>query len=232
MIDFSLIMPVKGNLSGLKTCLGAFDLFTAQPERFEVHLIADRDDNEMIDFASKASYKFKTILHLADKTDNFSNDYFNHHVQFCAGTHIWAFNDDCYVQTNKWDDIVRTAVKDKFNGVYLVDLYDSTRESAKTPPFPRFPIISRKAVDAIGFFFFPQVRQYPADKCIWDLYSQTGCVVSCQEVKLQHDHNFDHENDPQKSRFMRILREDMAMGVFPVDGNKEYHKLKKAIDNG
>jgi hypothetical protein len=224
-VDFSVIMPVRNNIEGLKTCLGAFNLFTDKPERFEVHLIVDKDDNDLstyIEMSMKCRYSI--IVHIADPTDNFSDDYFNKHVKFCKGTHIWAFNDDCYIQTNKWDNIIRNEVNlnPKYKGVYLVDTFDSTRFHRGTSDgFPRFPMISRKAVDLIGFFFFPTVRNWPADKVIWELYRQQNCVIPCHKVKIQHDHNFDHEGDLTKARFMRILNEDKANGVFPVNAIRE-----------
>ena len=234
-IDFSVILPVRNNIAGLKVALGAFQLFTAQPDKFEIHLLVDADDpdaNKYIKLISE--YRLQIFINIVQPTDNFSDGYYNHALQFCRGTNIMAWNDDCYMQTNDWDNIVREKIeqKAKYKGIYFVDLWDSTRcHMGSKIEFARFPMISRKAVDICGFFFFPTVRNWPADKVIWDLYAMIKRIIPCHEVKIQHDHNFDHEGDPSKSRFMRILKEDKANRVFPVDASLPVTKLKEAMAN-
>lgn len=234
MIDFSLIMPVRNNIKGLNVALGAFQLFTAKPDQFEIHLLVDDDDVDLPKYIELVgNYKLNIQIHLTKPTDNFSNDYYNWALQFCKGVNIMVWNDDCYIQTNAWDDIIRRKVemRPKLKGIYLVDTWDSTRlHMGSGFAFARFPIISRKAVDIVGFFFFPQVRNWPADKCIWDLYNQLNLIIECHEVKLQHDHNFDHENDPSKSRFMRILQEDKANGVFPLNASDHARRLVDVLE--
>lgn len=237
-MDFSIMIPVRNNIEGLKTTLGAFQLFTAKPELLEILLIVDDNDKDASDyFELIGNYKLKIQIHLTKPSDNFCNDYYNAHLKHCRGKNIMAFNDDCYVQTNKWDDIVRQKISEnpQFKGVYFVDVWDSTRygqdAEGKNFEFARFPIISRKAVDIAGFFFFPQVRNWPADRVIWGLYQNVECIIKCHDVKLQHDHNFDHIGDPTKSRFMRVLNEDIANGVFPIDARRQCQALYDAINN-
>lgn len=230
MIDFSLIMPVRNNMAGLKVALGAFQLFTAKPDAFEIHLLVDDNDTDrpIYDDLIK-QYSLNITIHSVKPTDNFSNDYYNYALQFCKGTNIMVWNDDCYMQTNAWDNIVRKKITGYtgHNGIYMIDMWDSTRlHMGSGHAFARFPMISRKAVDTVGFFFFPTVRNWPADKVIWDLYAYIKRIIPCHEVKIQHDHNFDHENDPSKSRFMRILNEDKKNGVFPVNALDAIAKLE------
>lgn len=235
MIDFSLIMPVRNNINGLMLTLGAFQLFTAQKDKFEILLLVDKDDPEAQEYLKIVSqFNLRIFVYPVYPSDNFSNDYYNWALQHCRGTNIMVWNDDCYIQTYGWDDIVRRKISEQpqMNGVYMVDMMDSTRKcEANGAEFPRFPMISRKAVDAIGFFFVPTVRNWPADYVIWSIYKAVGCIIPCHEVKMQHDHNYDHINDPSKSRFMRILNEDKANGVFPVKADDYINKLADAITN-
>jgi hypothetical protein len=234
MIDFSLIMPVRNNIKGLCLTLGAFQLFTHKKDKFEIILLVDNDDPDRNYYMYlPEEYKLNITVKLVTPSDNFSNDYYNWALQHCRGTNIMVWNDDCYVQTDGWDDIVREKIagQPQFNGVYLVDMWDSTRTcEANGLEFARFPVLSRTAVDAVGFFFVPTVRNWPADYVIWSIYNRVGCIIPCHGVKLQHDHNYDHVNDPSKSRFQRILNEDKANGVFPVKADEYIIKLIGAID--
>lgn len=233
MIDFSLIMPVRNNIKGLMVTLGAFELFTHLKDKFEILLLVDNDDPDLERYIKLCGqYLLKIVVYPVKQSDNFSNDYYNWALQHCRGTNIMVWNDDCYMQTNAWDDIVRQKIAEQpqMNGVYMVDMLDSTRRCGSNGmEFARFPIISRKAVDAVGFFFVPTVRQYPADYVIWSIYKAVGCIIPCHDVKLQHDHNFDHVGDPSKLRFMRILEEDKKNGVFPIKPDDYINKLAEAI---
>lgn len=234
-IDFSVIMPVRNNINGLMVTLGAFNLFTRQKNKFEILLLVDNNDPDAEDYFELCSkFDIKIIVHMVEPSDNFSNDYYNWALQHARGSNILVYNDDCYMQTDGWDDIVRKKIKEQpqMNGVYMIDMMDSTRKcEANSAEFPRFPMISRKAVDAVGFFFVPTVRNWPADYVIWLIYKAVGCIIPCHEVKMQHDHNYDHVGDPSKSRFMRILQEDRANGVFPVKADEYINKLADAIKN-
>jgi hypothetical protein len=231
MKDFSVVIPVRGNMKGLRITLGAFDLFTAQKDKLEVILVADDDDVDACNYLRLIPVDYQIVMYQVPRTDNFCESYYNFGARRAVGTNIMVFNDDCYVQTNGWDDIIRKRVEanPQFNGVYLVSLMDSTYYDEKGLEFPRFPMISKKAMDAVGFFFFPQVRMWPADKCIHDLYKAVGCIITCHEVKLQHDHIYNHKGDPSKSRMQRIMEEDIANGVFPIDGNDQAKRLLEAI---
>lgn len=232
--DFSVVMPVRDNIDGLRISLGAFNLFTAQRDKLEVILVVDDDDIDAGFYHKlKGKFGFEIRVLLVKRSDNFSRDYYNAGANIAVGTNILVFNDDCYIQTYGWDDIIRKkiAANPHFNGIYLIDMMDSSHNDTPSKPFPKFPIISRKAVETIGFFFFPQVRMWPADKVIWDLYSKIGCIITAHEIKLQHDHNYNHETDPRKNRMLRILEEDKANGVFPLNADEEYKKLWRAIDD-
>ena len=234
-IEFSVVIPVRGNVEGLRLTLGAFNLFTAQREKLEVILVCGDDDQDVMFYNNlRGKFGFRIRVLAVARTENFCEGYYNAGARLAVGDNILVFNDDCYMQTYGWDDIIRVKVEANkhFNGIYLVNMLDSSYHNEGTCPFPKFPMISRKAVELLGFFFFPQVRMWPADKVIWDLYSKVGCVITAHEIKLQHNHNYDHQGDPKKNRMFRILEEDKANGVFPVNGTEAAKKLIEAIEKG
>ena len=115
-----------------------------------------------------------------------------------------------------------------FKDIYLVDLYDSTHDD-DNQSFPRFPMLSRKTIDILGFFFYPQVRMWPADKIMFSIFQSIGCIIRCYNVRMQHDHVY--AMDVSKTRMWRIYKEDISNGVFPVDVKPEIKKIKDAIFN-
>lgn len=230
MKEFGVCIPIRGNIKGLRVTLGAFELFTAKKDQLSIALVADNDDPELGKYIELCrEFDLNITVYPVYRSEHFCRDYYNYGVIKTNGENVLVFNDDCYVQTNEWDNIIRKKINESkhLNGIYLVDIWDSTH-NVEGSCFPRFPMISRKAIDVLGYFFHPSVRMWPADKVIWELYSNAGCVIQCHEVKLQHDHIAN--GDVTKSRLYRIFQEDIASGVFPVKLGTEINKLKGAIN--
>ena len=230
-LDFSIIIPTRYNVEGLKVTLNAFEAFTKQKDKLEVILIIDDDDdiaqyNGLIDM-----YTFSLRRICVKHSDCFCRDYYNYGVSQSSGANVMCYNDDCYMQINAWDDKIREAIAKNyhFKDIYLVDLFDSTHED-EGQSFPRFPMLSRKVIDLFGFFFYPQVRMWPADRVLFSIFQSVGNVINCHHVTMQHDHVY--EKDVSKTRMWRIFNEDKANGVFPVDVKPEIKKLKDAIHGG
>jgi hypothetical protein len=227
--DFSIIIPCRYNLSGLKVTLDSFEIFTKKKDRLEIILVVDSDDEDIPKYQDLLSeYSFTLRLRHVKHSDYFCRDYYNAGALSSEGENVMCFNDDCYMQVYGWDDIIREAIEKNyhFKGIYLIDLFDSTHEDDGCS-FPRFPMLSRKVIDLFGFFFYPQVRMWPADKILFSIFSSVGNIIKCHKVKMQHDHVY--ALDVSKTRMWRIFNEDKANGVFPVDIKHEIKKLKDAI---
>jgi predicted SprT family Zn-dependent metalloprotease len=118
--------------------------------------------------------------------------------------------------------------KTKGKGVYMVDLFDSTHEH-DGESFPRFPMISRLAYKAMGFFFTPKIRMWPSDKITAQTFKAVDSIIICHEVTIQHNHIY--ASDKSKSRMFRIMQEDIKNGVFPIHIGREVESLKKANED-
>ena len=229
MKDFSFVLPTRGNLAELMGFITSLVDTVKDKDCFEILLAPDIDDPELE--RMKGMVKgYPVRVYETHPTDNFNRDYFNFLTYKAVGKNIWCINDDVVMQTKHWDEIILNKIKvvneeKKLNGVYLVDTFDSTHEQGGNS-FPRFPLISKKAVDAIGFLMFPQVRTWPADKVIYLLYACLDAVVPCHEVKIQH--NWTGNNDPEKSIIIQSFKGDIENGVFPVDAYVQVYQLRKA----
>jgi len=224
-MDFSVVLPTRGNVAGLKKMLDAFVDTTTDLTNLEVLIATDWDDpdhDEIIKLCR--TYPFYVLAIDTIQTDNFCQGYFNRLADLSSGKNILGMNDDCYMLTKGWDDIVRKATEGR--DIYLVDMWDSTHDYGGQS-IPRFPMISRKAVETVGFFFYPQISMWPADLDIYNVYRRVDAVIECHEVKLQHDHIT--EGDQSKSRLWQIFQEDIKKGLFPVNMNEETRKLKEAM---
>jgi len=224
-MDFSIVLPTKGNIPGLMGLITSFMDTAKIKDTIEFVIAPDINDPEL--------YKIKELVKPypvkvfeTHPTDNFNRDYFNWLTFKSCGDRVWCMNDDVAMLTQDWDEIIREKTKDK--KYYLVDTHDSTHEQGGIA-FPRFPLISRKAVDVVGFLMYPQVRTYPGDRVIYDLYNRMGLVIDCLEVELRHD--WIDSADISKTKMFRIFQEDIKNGVFPVNAVVQVYQLKEALKN-
>lgn len=224
-IDYSIVLPTRNNIDGLKSMVSSFLNKAKNPSRVEFVIGPDINDPQLNDI-KKAMQYLPVRIYETHPTDNFNRDYFNWLTWKSVGRNVWCMNDDVVMETQDWDSIINEKTVDR--SIYLVDTWDSTHEHEGVS-FPRFPLISRKAVDTVGFLMYPQVRTYPADRVIYELYKLVGAIIECHEVKLTHNH-IENNSDPSKSRMYRIYREDCQNGVFPVNAFIQNYQLKKAMN--
>lgn len=228
-MQYSIILPTRNNIPGLRKALDAFERTSHDKACFEVLLAVDTDDvqGKLIEGLS-ASYTFPVHVYHTQPTDNFSDDYYNFLASKSKGANIWAFNDDAYILTDGWDRIISKTIKDSGKGsFYLVDIHDTTRDH-NGEIWPCFPMISRAAVNVMGFFFYPQVRIWPADKVAYGLFNKIESVIDCAAVQVRHEHV--QENDPSKSRLARIFIEDKKAGRLNVNITTEVMRLLLATN--
>jgi glycosyltransferase involved in cell wall biosynthesis len=230
-IDFSIIFPTRNNVKGLKRFFNSLERTTKRKDRLEVLIAVDDDDEQLKEICEATSkYSFDIQIYLTQRTDNFSDDYYNFLSSKANGRNIWACNDDIWIRTDGWDNLIRQAIKRVGWSIYMVDVNDSTRFHKETNQvWPCFPMVSKEAIDVMGFLFYPQIRVYPADKVIYQLFLNIVRVIECLDVEVVHDHI--PETSPAKSRLMRLFLEDKASGALNVNITKELSSLLRAINN-
>ena len=215
---FSLILPTRQRLPGLKRLLDSLVETTFNLDDIEVFLVMDQDDTTMEQaFELTNQYAMSIYIMAVKQSDHFNRDYMNFAASKCHGKNLWMLNDDAVIETKWWDSIIKIAVGGR--QVYMVDTWCTDHEELHS--FPRFPMVSRLAMEAVGFVFYPQIRMWGADAVLFDLYKKAGCVVECHQVKVAHEHM------PSK-RFYDMYAEDVKNKVFPIGGLEELNKLKKA----
>lgn len=223
-MNFSLITPTKNNLSGLKEFITSFIDKAKYKDQIEFLIAPDIGDPDLGEIQAFAK-DYPVRVYETHPTENFARDYYNWLAFKSCGDNLWNLNDDVAMLTQDWDEIILNKVKGK--EIYLVDVWDTTHEQGGHS-FPRFSLISRKAIDTVGFFLFPQVRTHPGDKIIYLLYEWVDAIIECHEVKLRHD--WLPNADPSKSKAMRLYNIDLKDGIFPINCYVPLYQLRKALD--
>jgi len=164
--------------------LDRFKMLTSQYGNLEVLIAVDNGDDGYAQEIKAIDTPFVCKVLRRDRSDNFSNDYYNWLAGQCHGDAIQCFNDDAYYLTKNWDEIIAERVRGQ--DIWLADLLDSTRFNS-TGEQPCFPMVSRKGYETLGFVLHPQIKVYPADRKIYEVYKEADRVIKIHEVRIQHD---------------------------------------------
>jgi hypothetical protein len=211
-MDFSLILPTLGEERLVKRFLDSIERTVKKKDLIEVLFAIDEGKTDIIEFVNKQNYTFTIKWFERPITDNFSDDYYNWLATRSVGDNVMTCNDDIVLRTHHWDEIARKKIKKYRWSVYLLDTLESTRGTVNKD-FCCFPIVSRRAINEIGFIFFPQIRMYPADKVTYNLFKKIGRIIPAHDIVIGSHYVPENTN----GRKWKIFQEDIANGRMEVD---------------
>lgn len=222
-MDFSFILPSRGKISDIVKMLDSFERTTKNKDELEILFVFDHGTyNGIPEYINSLKYGFITKFYYQPHSTWWTRDYFNFLANRTAGDNICAFNDDAWMKTNHWDVKIKKAIQETGWSIYMVDIPDSARIKYQHT-FPCFPMISRKGMNAVGFFFHEQVKVYPADKVLHEVYNKIERVIPIDNVLIQHDHIL--ESDCSKSKLMEVFIEQRDKGELNIDITKDVVNL-------
>jgi len=188
-MNFTIMVPTRHRPVLLDNLLKSIYNNTTNKDLVEIHVAYDTDD------VSTASYivtvqgsGFKppvpTTFHQRDRARNINHDYYNWiATNFAAGKYLIAVNDDTVFELGGWDDRAMTLL-DNYelqhpDGIVFGMPEDLERENKRNESnwMPCFPLISKKAVEVLGYFFDPEMIRDGADWAISATYKNIQRVV-------------------------------------------------------
>ena len=204
-MEFSFVLPTLGDYSRMRKMLDSFERTTRYKDKIEFLIAVDTGNTDIIKAIEGCKYSFSIKFFERDKTNDFTNDYYNWLADRSVGDNIITFNDDAWMRTNHWDVKLLRKIKEIGKSVYLIDIPDTARIKYKNQ-FPCFPLVSRRAFCTLGFALCPKIRMFPADKVTFEIYRQSGLVREIRNILIEHEHSLDYTGD--KKRMLDIFLED------------------------
>ena len=221
-MNFSLILPTRGDEQNIRPFLDSIERTTYDKANVEVLFAIDEGRGDIPYRVSQQQYSFSIRYFERPQTDNFSRDYYNWLANKSTGNNIWGLNDDAFIVTQDWDKKILEKVGTR--KIYLLDTFDSTKNQYKQT-FCCFPMVSRMAMNACGYFINPKVRMYPADLFLYETYKNADAIIDANDIYIVHNHI--HESDPSKSKMQRIFQEDCEKWkTTKIDISAEISRLK------
>jgi glycosyltransferase involved in cell wall biosynthesis len=240
-MNFSIILNTRKRVPLLKSLLESIERKTENPKNVEVLIRYDSDDDTTHDFLTSYIGKNTHMDFAITRGPRVRNLHTNLNslANASRGRFVFVLNDDTEILTNHWD---RTALENLNNfkaekGIKDDILYgfthDTSVDKAAGKGYASFPIISKQAVNTLGFFMYENFVGLGGDSSIHRVYEPLGRVV---DTKIALDHIYHNSfqkimNPDPVAMEMRQYTMENPVDPFAFDVSADVDKLKNYIKN-
>lgn len=180
----SFLLPTRGNVTGLARLFQSLMDTTRQMERLEIILAVDEDDVQSQAVTHEQLFLTKLIVPRGTAMGALNEACY----AASAGRFVMGMNDDVVVRTPGWDDIIAEVLARYPDDIALIHVNDLLFQQQLCT----FPLVSRRACEAIGFCP-PEYQRYRIDDHIYDVY-QLLAYLGHRRIIYLPDVVFEHLN--------------------------------------
>ena len=182
-MKFSLILNSRQRPVLLHSLLRSLHNTTCHLDDIQVFVSCDSDDNETYSlskqFKDSRYVQFEFIerelnLHKRLNSLAFRSD----------GKYIFVLNDDCEMLTPSWDKIAYTILENTKHDIICGQTHDNSCDKSQLN-YASFPIISRKAVEIVGFFMPDSLPGLGGDVFAYRLYNNIDRLIDIP-INISH----------------------------------------------
>lgn len=190
---FSLIVPTRGRVAGLRRLLESLRDHAEDPASIEVIVVVDEDDRESQSF-SFPELRLERVVVPPGQT---MGDLTLAGYRAASGRYLMLLNDDVVVRTPNWDVRLRQVFERHPDGIVLVHVNELIfRDSLCT-----FPALTREFCQIAGGISRAEYRRYRIDDHIhhiFDLIYLLGYTrrVFLPDVVFEHHNTVEHATGP------------------------------------
>jgi glycosyltransferase involved in cell wall biosynthesis len=181
-MDFSLFLNTRNRLGLLKDLLCSIEQTTNDLSQVEVIISVDVDDPLSIDFL-KSYHKIPNLtVCIQDRPSNL-HESINKMAAISTGDFLLVLNDDVVFRTQSWDKAILSEV-DKDKILYL-KTFDTSIDKTNSCEYSSFPMLTRPAYEALGFFMSERFVSHGGDVHLWRIFNDADCIL---DIPLFLDH--------------------------------------------
>ena len=154
----------------------AYDL-----SQIEIVLTVDEDDERLPAYKDIQFVDLFITLVIRKRSENICEDYINKPARLSKAKYVWPLNDDCVVTTKHWDKIICEKAKESKSGIFygrVGGINHKINYTGSAHYTSGFPLLSKKAIDVLGYFFFPFIQCYGSEGALfWSFAEVPGSVI-------------------------------------------------------
>lgn len=189
-MQFSIVLASRDRTRLLINLIESIKRHTVNLDQVEVLVGVDQDDQRTQNLRyTLHKYHFVKFF-VRQRSHMLNEDYLNWITRnFSRGKYIIICNDDTVFRTDRWDERtyarMEEYLRDKPDGI-AYGYFDDGLVNRHGLGYCCFPLVTRRAVNALGFAMPPQYPAWGADVALWKIFSRVDRICDISEVTLDH----------------------------------------------
>tara|TARA_R110000824_G_scaffold280251_2_gene468391 strand:+ start:1178 stop:1909 length:732 start_codon:yes stop_codon:yes gene_type:complete len=228
---FTIILNSRGRFLYLENLLNSIKNTTSNLSDIEVLISCDIDDDSTTIFWQNNSSLWPfAALEFIPRERNL-HIRLNNLARRANGKYIFVLNDDCEILNSNWDAKAYQALEYFPDNIIYGRTHDGSCDKDKEGEYASFPILSKRAVETVGFFMHERFPGLGGDVAIYRVYNEIGRIIDI-DVSINHlFHNTveDVVNPDKTAIEMRQITYASANDIWTFDISQEVNNLKEYI---
>jgi hypothetical protein len=236
-MKFSIILNSRARTTYLHEFINNIFATTANKSNIEILIRLDDDDFESVNFSKSIDYPNVRFFY-GQKPHSLCGS-FNELAFKSNYENIFVCNDDMRVLTPNWDLIAEKTINQYLknrnisDNIYYCKTECNSMDTDRSKGYCSFPIISKEAVNTIGFFMYECFVAYGGDSSIYRVYDAIDRVIDLTDIYINHlGHRTRYELDNSDIIGVEMRNKSFQYLIDPysLDISKEVEKLRKKIN--
>ena len=245
---FSLCVPTRNRVQFIERLLGTLKDTVDNGERIEILFAIDDDDiiSEAYLRHCRKRSSFAIKVFKREQSKFFNRDYYNWLADKAVGEFVWVIGDDLLFIKKGWDTILINKINEYFLAhparVVYINIKDNTplpidEYYPSLPNYSNFPLISKEAITAVGYFMPPQIPSWSGDYVAYLAYNSDRCnrVLNIEEPILEHICYLTTDNvkvNRESDKRMRAIHKKYKVGEYvPVWIKQTLPSVRQRVKN-
>lgn len=226
----SIFLNSRSRILYLRSLLNSIELNSINPSNIEVLVSIDNDDIESISFSNNnLDYSFNLKFFINDIRPNNLHTSINNLAKKTNGDYLFVLNDDTKILNYGWDESLYTIDSKK---IFYLRTFDNSCDKVNDKMYSSFPILTRGAYQALGYFMSEKFVGLGADAHLWRLFKSVNRIA---DVDVQIDHIFhrtvqDVMNPDETAKHMRNNTWSNNIDPWTMDITSDVYELLKNKD--
>lgn len=194
-MKFSLFLNTRQRAPLLTNLLRSIDSTFSYTNDIEILLGIDEDDAETKNFLDHLDFILNDV-ELLSKIDYYTMERpVNLHTKMNSlasrtrGDILFVLNDDVEFVTVDWDVITVNQLEKaetRKDNIYYLGVEDTSIDKTTGKNYASFPMLTREAYDALGYFMSEKFVGLGGDVHLWRIFKSVNRIINNSEVVLDH----------------------------------------------
>jgi len=235
-MDFSIILNSRGRPGTLFGLLESIFFRAEDSASTQVLIRVDNDDIRTLQTIPLIKSSFDNVIIEGGERPNNLHDSINDLAQKASGKYVFVVNDDVVFLTDDWDVKISKKIEEKLeqyeDRILYVGVSDTSVDKANHQKYASFPILTKEAVDSLGYFMSNYFVGLGGDVHLYRVFEKIERILLIEDVKLDHLFHSTIEKiiNPDQTAFeMRQNTHAHPIDPWTIDISKEVDSLNEQI---